>query len=192
MQIDVEKYGPAFAPVLEPDRLMPLGPGEPNTSKRAALEALKLDDAFAHTTIEATAYAEACIAGAWLMHNYLDESHRISQGVENPTGSFWHAIMHRREPDYSNARYWFAKVGDHPVYPQIAAAAAELAETSPAKAGRQLAQTDRWDPDAFVAYVADVEAGKLTTADVDLAHQIQHREWWLLFDFSYKRATGQQ
>ena len=51
--------------------------------------------------------AQACLAGLWLYHDFLDESHSISQEIATSTGSFWHGIMHRREPDPSNAKYWF-------------------------------------------------------------------------------------
>ena len=51
--------------------------------------------------------AACCLAGVWLLHDYLDESHTISQRIDTPSGSFWHGIMHRREGDFSNAKYWF-------------------------------------------------------------------------------------
>src|SRR5690348_16418541 len=47
--------------------------------------------------------AKAMLAGLWLWHDWLDESHRISQSLSSATGSFWHAIMHRREGDFSNS-----------------------------------------------------------------------------------------
>lgn len=53
-------------------------------------------------------------AGLWLYIDELDRSHRISQGIEDATGSFWHGIMHRREGDFGNSRYWFHRVGKHP------------------------------------------------------------------------------
>src|SRR4051794_32254466 len=49
--------------------------------------------------------AELLVAGLWLWHDWLDESHRISQRVETADGSYWHAIMHRREGDFSNSKY---------------------------------------------------------------------------------------
>src|SRR5262245_21627515 len=52
---------------------------------------------------------QAMLAGLWLYHDWLDESHRISQSLDTPTGSFWHAIMHRRERDFSNSKYWYAR-----------------------------------------------------------------------------------
>src|SRR5271168_4908625 len=41
--------------------------------------------------------ANALLAGLWLGHDALEEGHRIAQEIETPSGSFWHAIMHRRE-----------------------------------------------------------------------------------------------
>lgn len=65
----------------------------------------------------------ACRAGLLLMNDDLKASHDYSQQIESSTGSFWHAIMHRREGDFSNANYWWRKTGNHPVFPQIYAAA---------------------------------------------------------------------
>ncbi|MBI1923612.1 hypothetical protein HYR99_05125, partial [Candidatus Poribacteria bacterium] len=50
--------------------------------------------------------ASAVQSGLLLWNDALDISHTISQRIENTTGSYWHGIMHRREPDYSNAKYW--------------------------------------------------------------------------------------
>ena len=52
----------------------------------------------------------------WLLAGDLDRSHSISQEIETSNGSFWHGIMHRREADFSNAKYWFRRVGHHPVF----------------------------------------------------------------------------
>ena len=92
-------YGPAVATLLTPERLPELGPGSPNLAVKAALQALDL--------------SPACRAGLWLLHDFLDQSHTISQDLETKEGSFWHAIMHRREPDASNSKYWWRIVGAH-------------------------------------------------------------------------------
>jgi hypothetical protein len=62
---------------------------------------------------------ENCRAGLLLWNDDLDAAHPIVQDIETPTGSFWHAIIHRREGDFSNARYWWNRVGSHPVYDEI-------------------------------------------------------------------------
>ena len=56
----------------------------------------------------------------FLLAGDLERSHRISQDIEDADGSFLHGIMHRREGDYSNAKYWFRRVGDHPVIDRLA------------------------------------------------------------------------
>ena len=62
----------------------------------------------------------ALAAGLWLYIDELDRSHRISQGMGDQTGAFWHAIMHRREGDFGNSGYWFSRTGHHPAMDQIA------------------------------------------------------------------------
>jgi hypothetical protein len=58
-----------------------------------------------------TAYA----AGLWLFADHLDKAHAICQAHEGtPTFDFWHAILHRREGDFSNSKYWFRRAGNHP------------------------------------------------------------------------------
>jgi hypothetical protein len=96
-------------------------------------------DAFA-----APARGQHLRALALLWHDLLDASHRVSQELGDGDGSYLHGIMHRREGDYGNAKYWFHRAGPHPAHPAMAAAAA--AEPGAAF----LAPGGRWDPDAFV------------------------------------------
>lgn len=58
-------------------------------------------------------------AGLWLYVDELDRSHTISQDLKDPTGSYWHGIMHRREGDFSNSHYWFHKAGKHPAMARL-------------------------------------------------------------------------
>lgn len=63
--------------------------------------------------------ASLCLSGLWLLAGDLDRSHSLSQELPCRDGSFWHGIMHRREGDFGNAKYWFRKVGSHPVFEQL-------------------------------------------------------------------------
>jgi hypothetical protein len=167
-------YSAAVLELLTPDRLCPLGPGRPNAAVRDRLAALTPAALFAPQRVRDDDMARACLAGLWLLHDFLDESHNISQDIATPTGSFWHGIMHRREPDPSNAKYWFRRVGDHPVLKKVSEQAPTL--------GYQFT-----DPFAFVDFVERVRD---TESDAEeLAKRVQQLEWRLLFDFCYLAAT---
>ncbi len=51
-------------------------------------------------------------AGLWLYVDDLHRSHELSQQILTSEGSLWHGIMHRREGDFWNSKYWFRKAGD--------------------------------------------------------------------------------
>ncbi|MBT3911819.1 MAG: hypothetical protein HOF22_01330, partial [Verrucomicrobia bacterium] len=74
--------------------------------------------------------ADLAKAAALLWHDHLDESHTVSQDIGSADGSFLHGIMHRREPDYPNAKYWFRRVGDHPCFPALASEAIDYLDTA--------------------------------------------------------------
>ncbi len=55
-------------------------------------------------------------AGLWLYVDDLERCHRFAQAHEGePSFDYCHAIMHRREGDFSNSRYWLRRVGTHPL-----------------------------------------------------------------------------
>jgi len=185
---DPANYGPVFAPLLDAERLNALGPGSPVLEMRSRLEALDLDRAFAPNPIRDISMAHACLAGLWLLYDFLDESHTISQDIATNTGSYWHGIMHRREPDYGNAAYWFRRVGQHPIFDALRRETARIAAAPPVPAAAFLTEKPSWDPFVFIDLC---EAAANGTADCDLlCQQIQRCEWQLLFDHSYRNALG--
>ena len=140
--------GPAAAELLLPARECPLGPGQPNRAAGGKLRALTVEMLFGSQRVIDHGMAQACLAGLWLYHDFLDESHAASQEIESPSGSYWHGILHRREPDYDNAKYWFRRVGQHPVFPQLATEAKQILQRYPEAELR----IGRWDPFAFVHF----------------------------------------
>ena len=114
--IENPEYSPQIQNLVAPDLLPPLGPGTPNDKFRASLNSLQIDTSFAPHGVRDRDMAACCLAGLWLLHGFLDESHKISQEIETISGSYWHGLMHRREPDFGNANYWFRRVRTHPVF----------------------------------------------------------------------------
>lgn len=189
MEFDPARYGEAFRPLLNIDRCRELGPGHALEAARAALEAMSIETAFADRRVADRQMAELCLGAVWLLHDFLDQSHHISQGVETPTGSYWHGIMHRREPDYGNAKYWFRRVGGHPIHAELHRAARALAGQTPDDAAAALLAQGSWDAFGFVDLCQEAASGG-SQAET-LCRRIQQREWELLFDFCYQRAVGQ-
>ncbi|MCI0692382.1 hypothetical protein L0337_10320 [candidate division KSB1 bacterium] len=182
-------YGPAFADLLQEERLNPLDAGTPNTKMRPALAALTIEKAFASNQIVDTDMARACLAGIWLYHDFLEESHQISQSIATTTGSYWHGIMHRREPDFSNSKYWFHRVGEHPIFASLHQVAAELATANTVdKSTAFLHQQKKWDPFAFID-LCEACVERHSPAET-LCRQIQLGEWKLLFDYCHQQAVG--
>lgn len=187
-QFDPNKYGPFIAELIPERKPSSLGPGTPDKPKKAALQASEIERLFAHTQIKDRDMAKACFSGLWLYHDFLDESHTISQSIHSTTGSYWHGIMHRREPDYSNAGYWFHKVGSHPIFDVLCAEASSLAQSfGTTTYSAFLARQTSWDPFALIQLCEKIY--RSDSNDERLCEAVQRLEWQLLFDFSYNHAV---
>lgn len=137
----------SLASIIEPLPLPSLAAGPTSVSLRQWLES----EPEPLTPLERS--------GLWLLGGDLDASHEISQSIETPEGSFWHGIMHRREGDFWNAKYWFRRIGRHPVL-------------------SQLAKTEYGDGQAFV----DRCEAAIASSGPDLVRcqELQWQEWqWL-------------
>ncbi len=188
MPLEADQFSPAVARLLAAAPTCPLGPGTPLREQRAQLAELSPSELAAPKPVADEEMARSAIAGLWLRFNFLDESHTISQDLPSTTGSYWHGIMHRREPDYGNARYWFHRVGVHPVFGPLCQEARRLAqEHGPERRTKFLAEQANWDPFAFVDLCEQAARDKSLVA---LCEAIQQVEWELLFSECTRRAIG--
>ena len=156
-----------FFKVIETEGPPGLGPGRRDSIKsieelNQEIESLNL----AGTTIELARSA------AFLWHDHLDASHDISQDLLSSDGSFLHGVMHRREPDYPNAKYWFRRAGSHSAYLILSSRVEEyLGEVQNDLLSKLLVPGGCWNPFAFVDAVETAEE------DIEILQNIQRLEF---------------
>lgn len=138
----------------------------------APLDALASDLTLLGGPIHDKDAALACLSALWLRFDHFDKSHRISQELENPDGSYWHGIAHRREGDFTNACYWFRRVGTHRI---------EAAISSRLKDKKGVLEGTAFSPIAFTRMVEQGEN------EIRLL-EIQELEWRMLFEDCLRRA----
>lgn len=120
--------------------------------------------------------ADLLRCGLLLWNDSLESSHSLSQGIHSSTGSYWHGIMHRREPDFGNSKYWFRKVGDHPAFHGLRESAAALLRNfgdGYSQTWKSRLEVQPWDPFDFIDRCEKAVLGKEPPEVVELLETIQ-------------------
>jgi len=184
MRFEPHAYGETVAKILALDgageRLMPLA--FPKCSSTEARDAIAR--AGARGLFPQPRAPEAAQAGLYLYFSCWDEAHELAQSIATADGSYWHAIVHRQEPDAGNSAYWFRRVGNHAIFPALQAEAERIVHDRP---GIAAVLPARWDPFWFVDFCEKVRAGNAADA-IEAAREIQRAEWQLLFQHCAARA----
>ncbi len=104
--------GATFQALLETAEPASIG-AEKRAGCKSATELEQSLSALFRATKLSSEKQELIRALVFLWHDHFDEAHNISQDISSADGSYLHGLVHRREPDYSNAKYWFHRVGKH-------------------------------------------------------------------------------
>ena len=97
---------------------------DPSANLRRALFPIGVRETFLKTHLDATAPESLIVgdvtspenralllAGLHVFNDDCEQSHTICQGFDRECvpANFWHGVIHRREPDFRNARGWFGR-----------------------------------------------------------------------------------
>lgn len=126
--------------------------------------------------------ARAWKASLHLWNDNLSAAHDIVEHMNTPTGAALHGIVHRREGDFDNARYWFRMAGDHPAFHGLQSRAVSFLQGQRTVPGPlkdvfvQIAAQGSWNPYLFIGAIAiqNNQIGEPSSQDV--LEQLQQLE----------------
>ena len=165
---------------------------EPRAVLPAELQGLTAGQLGLSGSADSSERAQVMVALVLIARGALDAAHDIVGELGCAEATWAHAIIHRREgeaegeaglPGYSNARYWFACLGGHTLFPQMQAFAA--AHPAAPRARRA------WDPAAFVAQCQRSERAG-SAEQLDFCSAVQRFELELLFDHCADMLVGEE
>ncbi len=167
--------------LLNPDLLKKLTPTEPlawdlSEKIREASDATisggrEITDAKIFALVRGALFCAADALGA---------AHRIFQDDASDIGSYWHGVLHRREADFDNARYWFRRAGKLPISDRMHAAAAPVSPT--------MAKQNLWDAYLLTGMCEQAKFGDAEAAPECL--RLQRIEFDELLDFCWRKSVG--
>jgi hypothetical protein len=111
----------------------------------------------------------------------IQEAHAIFQDAKGDLGSYWHGMIHRREGDFDNARYWFRRSGILPVFSELHSAASQSSAL--------MARQSNWDPYVFTGECEQARFGE--TEGLNGLVALQRVEFEVVFDYCWRKSIGE-
>jgi hypothetical protein len=108
----------------------------------------------------------------------LDGCHAFFQEAPGDLGGYWHAMMHRREGDFENARYWYRRAGRLPFFDALHHEVAAFSS--------DMAKQDTWSP-----YLLTLQCEQHRFGAEDERHELvrlQKAEFEIAFDYTWRQA----
>ena len=142
----------------------------------------EVDDAriFGPQTLAPDAPVALVRVGLFYYHNALDDSHKQAAKSAGDIAAYWHGMVHRREGDFENARYWMRRAGEQPVFQEMQARASD---GSP-----HMSRQPNWDPFLFIHLCEQYKYGE-TEYKKELGH-LQRVELAAIFDYVWRRCVA--
>ncbi len=111
----------------------------------------------------------------------IDAAHRFFQDESSDLGSYWHGMVHRREGDFDNARYWFRRVGRLAFFSDLHSESCADSAT--------MARQDQWDAYLLTGLCERVKFGEAESAAECVA--LQRAEFHAVFGYTWRKAIGE-
>ena len=166
--------------LLRDDLLRKLHPQEP--FDRELLRRLQATDDAQLCGGKAATRCGLVRGGLYYAVDALSEAHALFQEAHDDLGAYWHGMMHRREADFDNARYWYRRAVALPIFNLLHRTAGEH---SP-----DMLRQENWDPYLFTGQCEQARHGAPELTD-ELV-KLQRAEFEALFDYTWRQAIAGQ
>lgn len=110
----------------------------------------------------------------------LHEAHAFFQDVKGDLGAYWHGMMHRREGDFENARYWYRRAGALPCFAGLHREASQLSA--------DMARQENWDPYLLTGACEQARFG--AEESVPELLRLQRVEFEGVFDYTWRQSVA--